>query len=155
MRGSGRRAGTTTSEWCLDLARLSGPCLLKSNTLSPLRKKRMSYTRYRACVERSTSKRKRRLGTRHKEHKNACGNCQTDKSVIAEHAWTNDHPINWGGTKILQRASHTMELVMKEALCIQSTPTDSRFNRDGGYELPDCWFTLNRKLRGGAIIGHR
>ena len=25
---------------------------------------------------------------------------------------------------------------MKESLCIQSTPTDSRFNRDGGYELP-------------------
>ena len=47
-----------------------------------------------------------------------------------------------GGTKILQRASHTMELVMKEALCIQSTPADSRFNRDGGYELPDCWFAL-------------
>ena len=37
-----------------------------------------------------------------------------------------------------------------EALSIQSTPTDSRFNRDSGYELPDCWFTLNRKLRGGA-----
>ena len=44
---------------------------------------------------------------------------------------------------------------MKEALCIQSTPADSRFNRDGGYELPDCWFALNRKLRGRAIVGHR
>ena len=44
---------------------------------------------------------------------------------------------------------------MKEALCIQSTPADSRFNRDGGYELPDCWVALNRKLRGGAIVGHR
>ena len=64
--------------------------------------------------------------------------CQTDESAIAEHAWAEDHPINWSGTKILQRASHTMELVMKEALCIQSTPADSRFNRDGGYELPDC-----------------
>ena len=36
-----------------------------------------------------------------------------------------------------------------------STPADSRFNRDGGYELPDCWFALNRKLRDGAIVGHR
>ena len=98
---------------------------------------------------------KRRLGTRLKEHKDACVKCQTDKSAIAEHAWAEDHPINWSGTKILQRASHTMELVMKEALCIQSTPADSRFNRDGGYELPDCWFALNRKLRGGAIVGHR
>ena len=51
-------------------------------------------------------------------------------------------------------ATPCMELMMKEALCIQSTPADSRFNRDSGYELPDCWFALNRKLRGGAIVGH-
>ena len=36
-------------------------------------------------------------------------------TAIAEHAWAEDHPINWSGTKI------TMELVMKEALCIQSS----------------------------------
>ena len=95
---------------------------------------------------------KRRLGTRLKVYKDACVGWQTHKSAIAEHAWAEDHPINWSGTKILQRASHTMELVMKEALCIQSTPADSRL---GGYELPDCWFALNRKLRGGAIVGHR
>ena len=70
-------------------------------------------------------------GTRLKEHKDACARCQTDKSAIAEHAWSEDHPINWSGTKILQCTSHTMELVMKEALCIQSTPADSHFNRDG------------------------
>ena len=98
---------------------------------------------------------KRCLGTRLKEHKDACGRCQTDKSAITEHAWAEDHPINWSGTKILQRTSHTMELVMKETLCIKSTPAGSRFNRDSGYELPDCWFALNRKLRGGAIVGHR
>ena len=27
--------------------------------------------------------------------------CHTDKSAIAEHAWTNDHPINRAKTKIL------------------------------------------------------
>ena len=43
----------------------------------------------------------------------AFNRCQTDKSAIAEHAWAEDHPINWSGTKILQSASHTMELVMK------------------------------------------
>ena len=75
------------------------------------------------------------------------------KSAIAEHAWLESHPINWDGTRILQRASYTMELVMKEAMCIQSTPTDSRFNRDSGYELPDCWIALNRKLKGGALVG--
>ena len=42
---------------------------------------------------------------------------------------------------------------MKEALCIQSTPADSHFNKDSWYKLPDCWFALNRKLRGEAILG--
>ena len=26
---------------------------------------------------------------------------------------------------------------MKEVLCIRLTPEDTRFNRDGGYKLPD------------------
>ena len=56
---------------------------------------------------------KRRLGTRLKEHKDAFVRCQTDKSAIAEHAWSENHPINWSGTKSLQRASHSMELVTK------------------------------------------
>ena len=45
--------------------------------------------------------------------------------------------------------------LVKEALCIQSMLADLRFNRDGRYELLDCWFALNQKLRGGAIVGHR
>ena len=47
---------------------------------------------------------KRRLETRLKEHKDACTRCLTDKSAVtvAEHAWTNDHPINWAETKILE-----------------------------------------------------
>ena len=44
---------------------------------------------------------------------------------------------------------------MKEVLCIQYTPADSRFNKDSWYDLPDCWFALNRKLRGRAMVGHR
>ena len=89
-----------------------------------------------------------------KEHKDASIGCQTNKSAIAEHSWSEYHPINWNGTKILQRTRQTMELMMKEALCIQSTPADSHFNRDSRCELPDCCFTLNPKLRGGAIVGH-
>ena len=95
---------------------------------------------------------KRRLGTRIKEHKDACVKCLTDKSAIAEHAWTNDHPINWAGTKVLQRASRTMELVLKESLSIRTTPEDTRFNRDSGYELPDCWVATYKKLGGGASL---
>ena len=50
---------------------------------------------------------KSRIETRLKEHKDACVRCQTDKSAITEHAWSEDHPINLSGTKILQCASHT------------------------------------------------
>ena len=48
----------------------------------------------------------------------ACVKNLTDKSAIAEHAWTNDHPINWAEKKILQRANRAMELVLKESLNI-------------------------------------
>ena len=95
---------------------------------------------------------KRRLETRLKEHKDACTRYLTDKSAIAEHAWANDLPINWAETKILQRANRTMELVMKEALSIRTTPEDARFNRDNGYELPDCWIATYKKLKGGASL---
>ena len=88
-----------------------------------------------------------------KEHKDACAKCLTDKSAIAEHAWTNDHQINWDGTKILQRASRNMQRILKEALGIHATPEDARFNRDSGYELPDCWVATYNKLRGGASFG--
>ena len=95
---------------------------------------------------------KRRLETRLKEHKDACIKCLADKSAIAEHAWTNDHPINWTETRVLQRASRTMELVLKEALSIRTTPENARFNRDEGYELPGCWIATYNKLKGGASM---
>ena len=90
---------------------------------------------------------KHRLETRIKEHKDACIKCLTDKSGIAEHAWT----INWAGTKVLQRADRTMELVLKESLSIRTTPEDTRFNRDSGYELPDCWISTYKKLGGTSL----
>ena len=46
----------------------------------------------------------------------------------------------------------TMELVMKEALSIRTTPEDARFNRDSGYELPDCWIATFKKLKDGASL---
>ena len=47
------------------------------------------------CSKVYIGKTKQRLGTRLKEHKDACIKCLMDKSAIAKHAWTNDHPINW------------------------------------------------------------
>ena len=41
---------------------------------------------------------------------------------------------------------------MKEALSMRTTPEDARFNRDSGYELPDCWIATFKKLKGGASL---
>lgn len=82
---------------------------------------------------------KHRLETHLNEHKDMCIKCLTDKSVIAECSWTNDHPINWATVNILQRAYWTMELVMKEVLIIRTTPKNAHSNWDSGYELPNCW----------------
>ena len=43
----------------------------------------------------------RLLETRLKEHKDICAKCLMDKSAVAKHVWTNNHPINWAKTKIL------------------------------------------------------
>ena len=93
---------------------------------------------------------RRRLGTRLKEHRDACRKGLTDKSAVVEHAWTNGHPIRWDATEVLQRASRTMELVMKESLSIRTKPESERFNCDNGFELPKCWIATYKKLRGGA-----
>ena len=41
-------------------------------------------------------------------------------------------PNQLGRNEDLQQANSTMELVMKEALSIRTTPEDARFNRDNG-----------------------
>ena len=93
-----------------------------------------------------------RLGTHLKKHKDACIKGFTDKSAIAEHVCTEDHPICWDDTRILQHASQTMELVVKEAICMWMTPESSYFNRDSGYDKPDCWIVTYKKLRGGTCV---
>ena len=95
----------------------------------------------------------RRLETRLKEHNDICIKGFTDKSAIAEHAWTEDHPICWDDTKMLQHASRTLELVVKEAICIQTTPESLHFNRNGGCNIPDCWIATYSKLGGGTHAG--
>ena len=39
----------------------------------------------------------RRLETRIAKHKEACSRGELEKSAIAEHAWQNQHSIEWGG----------------------------------------------------------
>ena len=59
---------------------------------------------------------------------------------------TEDHLIYWIDTKILQHASYSMELVMKEALYSEAKPANTHFSQDSGYEIPDCWIALNKKI---------
>ena len=47
----------------------------------------------------------RRLETRLREHKDACKRGETEKSAVAEHAWTEEHPILWDQTKVIDRAN--------------------------------------------------
>ena len=64
-------------------------------------------------------------------------------------------PNKWAEMKILQRASRTMELVMKEALSIRTTPEDARFNGDSGCEPPDLWIATFKTLKGAMVLSFR
>ena len=93
---------------------------------------------------------KQRLETRLKEDRDAC---ERGVSAVAEHAWENHHPIDWEGTTVLDH-SRGQELLLKDALHIQITPSGERFNRDGGMEVPGCWTAVMSKQRGRST-SHR
>jgi len=48
----------------------------------------------------------------------------------------------------LARARGQEELLLKEALHIQMTPEEERFNRDRGLEILGCWTALMRRQEG-------
>ena len=93
---------------------------------------------------------KRRLETRLKEHRDACKKGFMEKSAIAEHAWTHHYPINWDEMRVMAHARGQGELLLKEAIHIQMTPAEDRFNKDGGVELPGCLIAALRRLGGGV-----
>ena len=70
--------------------------------------------------------------------------------AVAEHAWDNQHSINWEEMSIIDEASRHKELLLKEALHIHMTPADQRINRDEGLELPGCWTATLKRLGGGT-----
>ncbi len=53
-------------------------------------------------------------------------------------AWQQHHPIKWEEVRFVDTASKNCELKIKEALHIQMTPDNNKFNRDIGLELPGC-----------------
>ena len=71
-----------------------------------------------------------------------------EKSAVTEHVWENHHLIHWEETTLLDHGRRQEQLV-KEALHIQMTPSDKRFNQDGGLGVgvPGCWTTVMRRQR--------
>ena len=52
-----------------------------------------------------------------------------EKSAVAEQVWESHHLIHWEETAVLDH-DREQELLVKEALHIQMTPSEERFNRD-------------------------
>ena len=75
----------------------------------------------------------------------ACNKRDTWKSAIAEHQWDQQHHVDWGKTRVLDRAARPVQLKIKEALYIERTPANNRLNRDRGHELPGCWIATMKK----------
>ena len=120
------------------------------DALPPEKQSKVVYRIPCSCGKTYIGETVRRLETRTKEHKDACRKGMTEKSALAEHAWENHHPIRWEETSVVDRARRQGELLLKEALHIQMTPAEDRFNRDGGVELPGCWIATLKSLGGGA-----
>ena len=144
---------TCTCLWAC-YVHVCGPAMYMYMFVGPL------CTAFQGCVPGSLQLRQvyigetvRRLETRMKEHQDACRRGMVERSAIAEHAWENQHPIKWEETEIVDQARRPKELLLKEALHIQMTPAEERFNRDAGLELPGCWTATLRRLQGGAGSG--
>ena len=77
-----------------------------------------------------------------------------EKSVIAQHARTHDHPVEWNDARIVYCASRHKELLVKEALHIQMIVKKGSLNKDGGAELHDVgWLQSGDVSRGVGMKG--
>ena len=65
-----------------------------------------------------------------KEHRDAWETGMPEKLAVGEHAQENHHPIHWEETTVLD-PGRGQELLVKEALHIQMTPSEERFSQDG------------------------
>lgn len=72
----------------------------------------------------------RRLEQRIKEHKRAVATADLKSSALAEHAWSNEHTVDWRSVKVLTVTNDYNIRVVREAFAIR-TARDA-MNRDGG-----------------------
>ena len=59
---------------------------------------------------------KRTLNTKLSEHQAAARRGELEKSAIAEHAWTEEHKLNWVSARIIE---HNKTLLIKNAVYTQ------------------------------------
>ena len=123
------------------------------DTLPPGKQSNVVYRIPCSCGQVYIVETKRRLETRLKEHRDAWERGMMEKSAVTEHAWEHHHPIHWEETTVLDHG-RGQKLLAKEALHIQMTPVEERFNRDGGLEVPGCWTAVMRR-QGGRSNPHR
>ena len=65
------------------------------------------------------------------------------------------HALHQGYTSLeVKGHGRGQELLLKEALHVQMTPVEERFNRDGGLEVPGCWTAVMRR-QGGRSNPHQ
>ena len=87
---------------------------------------------------------KQRLEMRPKEHQDVCERGMMEKSTVEEYTCESHYPIHWEETTALDQG-RGQELLVKEALHIQMTPSEECFNRDGGLEVPGCLTAVMRR----------
>ena len=98
-----------------------------------------------SCGPKYIGETKRALETRLNEHQAATRRGETEKSAITEHAWSRHHQLLWEEAQILDRASHTTTLLIKEAIHISLRDRAELLNRDQGLDIDCCWKNLARR----------
>ena len=95
-----------------------------------------------SCSASCISQSERRLEQRIKEHKRAVATADLKSLALAEHAWTNEHPVDWRNVKILSVSNDYNIKVIREACAIRTA--GGAMNRHGGA-LPQEYENLVAK----------
>lgn len=93
----------------------------------------------RDCQQAYVGQSGRTLDCRIKEHKRAVQNRNIDTSAVAEHAWKEDHKVDWGQVEILDVSAEWYKRCVIESWHIQRE--QAAMNRDQGV-MPQVYRTL-------------
>ena len=94
----------------------------------------------RDCPQAYIGQSGRTLQCRMKEHKRAVEQGNTETSAVAEHAWNNDHRVDWEAVEVLDmNYTEWYKRCVVESWHIQSEP--AAMNRDQGI-MPQIYRTL-------------